>query len=70
MAVNNFLCKYSIKQFSPPCLYLQFSGNSRSELANNDGKACNNIPEAVMLYHILVDDKAKILPCNKTLSFV
>ena len=47
MAVNNFLCKYSIKQFSPPCLYLQFSGNSRSELANNDGKACNNIPEAV-----------------------
>jgi hypothetical protein len=44
-------------------LYLQFSGNSRSELANNDGKACNNIPEAVMLYHILVDDKAKILPC-------
>jgi hypothetical protein len=22
------------------------------------------------IYHILVDDKAKILPCNKTLSFV
>jgi hypothetical protein len=22
------------------------------------------------IYHILVDDKANILPCNKTLSFV
>ena len=25
----------------------QFSGNSRSELTNIDGKACNNITEAV-----------------------
>jgi hypothetical protein len=25
----------------------QFSGNSRSELTDIDGKACNNIPEAV-----------------------
>ena len=24
-----------------------FPGNSRSELTNIDGKACNNIPEAV-----------------------
>jgi hypothetical protein len=24
----------------------------------------------IYIYHILVDDKAKILPCNKTLSFV
>jgi len=23
----------------------------------------------IFIYHILVDDKAKILPCNKTLSF-
>ena len=22
------------------------------------------------IYHLLIDDKAKILPCNKTLSFV
>jgi len=28
-------------------LQTQFSGNSRSELTNIDGKACNNIPEAV-----------------------
>ena len=47
MRVYNFLCKYSIKQFSPPCLLTQFSGNSRSKLTNIDGKACNNIPEAV-----------------------
>ena len=40
---NNFLCKYSTKQLSPP----QFSGNSRSELTNIDEKACNNIPETV-----------------------
>jgi hypothetical protein len=40
---NNFLCKYSTKQLSPP----QFSGNSRSELTNINGKACNNIPEAI-----------------------
>jgi hypothetical protein len=25
----------------------KFSGNSRIELTNSDGKACNNIPEAV-----------------------
>jgi len=42
LAVNNFLCKYSIKQFSP-----QFSGNSWSELMNIDGKACTNSPKAV-----------------------
>ena len=30
-----------------PCLSAQFSGISRSELTNIDGKACNNIPEAV-----------------------
>jgi hypothetical protein len=28
-------------------LCTQFSGNSQSELMNIDGKACNNIPEAV-----------------------
>jgi hypothetical protein len=40
---NNFLCKYSTKQLSLP----QFSRNSRSELTNINGKACNNIPEAI-----------------------
>ena len=47
MVVNNFLSKYFIKQLNPPCLETQFSGNSRSELTDIDGKACNNIPEAV-----------------------
>jgi hypothetical protein len=47
LSVNNFLCKYTIKHFSPPRLCTQFSGNSQSELMNIDGKACNNIPEAV-----------------------
>jgi hypothetical protein len=42
LVVNNF-----IKQLNPPCLQTQFSGNSRSELTDIDGKACNNIPEAV-----------------------
>ena len=45
LVVNNFLCKYFVKQLNPPCL--QFSGNSRSDLTDIDGKACNNIPEAV-----------------------
>ena len=44
---NNFLYKYVIKQLNPPCLYTQFSGNSRNELTDIDGKARNNIPEAV-----------------------
>ena len=39
--------QYSIKQFRPSCLKTQFSGNSRSGLTNIDGKACNNIQEAV-----------------------
>jgi hypothetical protein len=29
-----------------------------------------NVHFIIYFYHILVDDKAKILPCNKTLSFV
>ena len=41
------LCKYSRKQFRPPCLSAQSNGNLLSELTNIDGKACNNIPEAV-----------------------
>ena len=28
------------------------------------------LSEYIRIYHILVVDKAKILPCNKTLSFV
>ena len=47
LVVNNFLCKYLIKQMDPPCLKAQFSGHSRRELTNIDGKACNNIPEVV-----------------------
>jgi hypothetical protein len=39
--------QYSIKQFRPSFLKTQFSGNSRSGLTNIDGKACNNIQEAV-----------------------
>jgi hypothetical protein len=45
LVLNNFLRKYSIKQLNLPCLPW-FSGNSRSELTDIDGKACNNIPEA------------------------
>jgi hypothetical protein len=29
-----------------------------------------NVKYNIVIYHILVDDKAKILPCNKTLSFL
>ena len=46
MAINHFLYKYSIKQFSPQG-FKQFSGNSRSELTNIDGEICYSIPEAV-----------------------
>ena len=35
------------KTVNSPPVCKQFSGNSRSELTNIDGKACNNIPEAV-----------------------
>jgi hypothetical protein len=47
LVVDNFLCKYFIKQLNPQFLLTQFSGNSRSELTDIDGKAWNNIPEAV-----------------------
>jgi hypothetical protein len=48
----------------------QFSGNSWSELTNIDGKACNNIPEAV---NILVvrnarHDNRSITNYNKRLN--
>ena len=36
-----------------PCLSAQISRNSRSELTNIDGKACNNIPEAVNILALL-----------------
>jgi hypothetical protein len=42
-------------------LILSFGSNERIM------RKFNEIKE---VYHILVDDKAKILPCNKTLSFV
>ena len=41
-------------------LYLTYIFKGENPLSN----------EKKYIYHILVDDKAKILPCNKTLSFV
>jgi hypothetical protein len=60
LVVNNFRCKYFIKQLNP-----QFCGNSRSQLTDIDGKACNNIPEAVNNYrlmHALFHIKIVIIP--------
>jgi hypothetical protein len=74
LAVNNFLCKYSIKQFEHVCKH-RFP-----ELTNIDGKACNNIPEAVnklalsARWTILVKlSEINMIPLiipNKTQSFI
>ena len=44
---NNFLCRYSLKSIVRHACKTHFSGNARNELTDIDGKACNNIPEAV-----------------------
>ena len=72
MVVNNFLCKYFIKQLNPPCLLTQFSGNSRSELTDIDGKACNNIinllyqPDWTVLVKLGEINMTPLIILNKT----
>ena len=66
---QNCLCKYSIQQFNPHCLKTQFSGNSRSELTNINGKFFINIPEGVILKLGEINMNPLIV-LHKTQSFI
>ena len=77
LVVNNFLCKYFIKQLNPPFSYstrwkslfkeaLATILNTFVLITRSNKLQCSLVMDIINLfYHILIVDKAKILPRHK-----